>query len=646
MKRNNNKTIIFLVLLVLLVIGVGYAYLTSNLSITGATSVAGNTWDIHFTNLVVQDGSVTATTPAAIDSNDNTKVNYSVRLEKPGDFYEFSVDVKNFGTLPGKVSLITNNGIGSEYSNIIEYSVGYSRYTPLNIGDVLNPSDYKTIIVRTFYKDDINSSDLPNDDINLDLSFQITYIQSDTFEPVIDTYTNKLSDSYLSNTYRNKIKTVSLGTSINIPDDAVEVWDIGVNPDTVKAYIVTNSDDSTKYDLFIQGNGSLIANKDSSKLFYDLSYVDSITGLDNLNTSSVTNMNAMFQSFGYNSTSLALDLGDNFDTSNVTNMGEMFYKTGYYSTAFTLDLGDKFDTSKVTNMSRSHYDGIGHSFGYFGGMFADMGYKSTVLTLDLGDKFDTSNVTNFGSLFNGTGYSSPVFTLDLGDKFDTSRATNMTDMFYQTGCYSTVFTLDLGDKFDTSNVTDMYAMFYRTSQHNPNFTINLGDKFDTSNVIYMDRMFDSVGYSNPNFELDLGDKFDTTKVVSMDAMFQNTGYNSTKYNLDLGDKFDTSNVTDMSYMFNSNGYSNPNFTMNLGNKFYTNNVTNTNRMFLNVGYANSNFVLDLGPADFSNSTNRSQMFYGFRRTNILYVKDSTVRDWIVSYGGNSNLSTSNVLIKG
>ena len=40
-----------MVLLVLLVMGVGYAYLTSNLSITGETGMAGNTWNIYFDNL-------------------------------------------------------------------------------------------------------------------------------------------------------------------------------------------------------------------------------------------------------------------------------------------------------------------------------------------------------------------------------------------------------------------------------------------------------------------------------------------------------------------------------------------------------------------------------------------------------------------
>ena len=105
-KRKDDKYIILVFLFILLVIGIGYAYLTSNLSITGATNVAGNTWDIHFDNLNITNGSVTAITPATINPSDNTKISYTVLLNRPGDYYEFTVDMVNSGTLPGKVTLV------------------------------------------------------------------------------------------------------------------------------------------------------------------------------------------------------------------------------------------------------------------------------------------------------------------------------------------------------------------------------------------------------------------------------------------------------------------------------------------------------------------------------------------------------------
>ena len=105
MRRNKNKLTISILLLILLFIGIGYAYLTSNLSITGATEIAANSWNIHFANLVVSENSVSATTPASINPSDNTSITYTVKLSRPKDFYEFTVDVVNEGSLPGKISI-------------------------------------------------------------------------------------------------------------------------------------------------------------------------------------------------------------------------------------------------------------------------------------------------------------------------------------------------------------------------------------------------------------------------------------------------------------------------------------------------------------------------------------------------------------
>ena len=79
LKRKDNQVVKILFLLLILVVGIGYAYLTSNLSITGATSVAGNTWDIHFANVQESSGSVVARSSTTIVCN-KTSVEYGVTL--------------------------------------------------------------------------------------------------------------------------------------------------------------------------------------------------------------------------------------------------------------------------------------------------------------------------------------------------------------------------------------------------------------------------------------------------------------------------------------------------------------------------------------------------------------------------------------
>jgi len=399
--------------------------------------------------------------------------------------------------------------------------------------------------------------------------------------PIIRATSQTDQTSFKSLTYRDKIKTITLDDEILPPDNVVASWDISeARNGNVMAYVTPNEDDNTKYDLYIQGNGHLYANEDSSYLFYNLRGVDAIYGIDKLDISLTTNMASMFSYVGCNSSVFALDLGNNFDTSNVTDMSGMFDNTGYGSASFTLNLGDKFDTGNVTDMNK---------------MFNYTGYSSSIFTLDLGNDFDTNNVTDMSYMFDSTGYNSTLFVLDLEDKFDTSNVMDMSYMFYGTGFRSPSFTLDLGDKFDTSQVNNMSHMFNLTGRNSTVFTLNLGNLFNTSNVTNMSTMFSATGYKSTILTLNLGDKFDTSKVQNMNYMFSSLGYNNTAFTLDLGDKFDTSKVTNMSFMFSYTGYNTIGFTLDLGNKFDTNNVTNMDGMFKNslnltTIYAPSSFV--------------------------------------------------------
>ena len=199
--------------------------------------------------------------------------------------------------------------------------------------------------------------------------------------------------------HRSKIKNVTIQNSINIPASvpASDKWDVSVSgKGKLMAYVVPNASDASYYDLFIQGDGKVYANPDSSFLFDEFRYIDTLD-LTNFDTSRVTDMTGMFYAAGYNSASFTINLGSDFDTSNVSNMEQLFNQMGYKSTVLTLNLGSKFDTSKVINMRR---------------MFQNTGRSNPNFTLTLGDKFVTDNVTNMEGMFNGTGASSSLFRVD------------------------------------------------------------------------------------------------------------------------------------------------------------------------------------------------------------------------------------------
>ena len=284
-------------------------------------------------------------------------------------------------------------------------------------------------------------------------------------------------------------------------------WDASARQDKSIIAWYETSNDQGALKVHIGSNDEIFGNQDSTALFSYIGSADictateTITNIELLNVSSVTNMYRIFESIGTKSMTV-LDLGNNFDTSNVTNMGAMFVHTGEHSMT-TLNLGSKFDTSNVTKMSTMFF----------------MTGMDKLTSLDLGDKFNTSNVTDMTWMFLDTGTQS-MTSLNLGNKFDTSNVTSMEMMFGHTGAKS-MTSLDLGDKFNTSNVTNMSEMFYGAGE-TAMTSLNLGDKFDTSNVTNMWKMFDSTGKTAMT-TLDLGEKFDTRKVTNMKSMFQECG---------------------------------------------------------------------------------------------------------------------------
>lgn len=150
------------------------------------------------------------------------------------------------------------------------------------------------------------------------------------------------------------------------------------------------------------------------KWFSGMSRLETIWGLQHLNTSEVRNMADMFA--GCRSLK-SLDLR-HFDTSNVEEMQSMFYGC---SSLEELDLSS-FNTSKVK---------------YMGYMFYDC---SRLKTIDL-SSFDTRNVAQMYNMFDGC---KSLKDIDVSN-FNTSQATFMNRMFY--GCTSLV-NLDLSS-FDT-----------------------------------------------------------------------------------------------------------------------------------------------------------------------------------------------------
>ena len=116
--------------LVVVILSVGYAAITATLNITGTSTITKNTWNIHFQDLSVTSGSVTAATPAAITTNNHAEITYTVTLPKPGDFYEFTVNIVNDGTIAAKTSAAPTLS-GNTQSAVMTYTATWSDGTAI-----------------------------------------------------------------------------------------------------------------------------------------------------------------------------------------------------------------------------------------------------------------------------------------------------------------------------------------------------------------------------------------------------------------------------------------------------------------------------------------------------------------------------------
>ena len=356
---------------------------------------------------------------------------------------------------------------------------------------------------------------------------------------VIQEWDENSQTDFHSDFYKQNIVSITFLNN-NVPENAVESWNVSEDKEkgTVKAWVVPNSSDSSKYDLYIGAKGKVIANEDSSNIFYDFRGVKEI------------------------------NFDNNYDTSNAVDMSKMFLNC---TNLQTLDLSS-FDTSNVTSM-----------YGMFCMWDTNINYFPTnnLLNITFGPNFNTSNVTDMQSMFAGL---SELKELDVSN-FNTSNVTTMYHMFY--GCQS-LETLDVSN-FDTSKVTNMENMFAQCKNLSELDVSN----FDTSKVINMKNMFnmwdDKINAcSNNNLKLLNLSNFDTSRVTDMSGMFSCSDVSEIKGL----QNFNTNNVINMGRMF----FECKNITMLNLCSFNTSNVTYMLGMFYDTYslkniYVGSNWII-------------------------------------------------------
>ena len=186
MRKNSKENIyVILILIILFGVSVGYAILTKTLNVTGSSEVKQNTWDIHFENIQIKKGSVTATKEPTIE-NSNTSVNFSFMLDLPGDYYEFTVDAVNSGTIDAMIESITKTPeLTTDQAKYLNYIIEYQNGEQISSKQLVEKDSFVRIKVRVEYRTDILESDMPTTMQYLDLGFTLNYVQSGSKATVV-----------------------------------------------------------------------------------------------------------------------------------------------------------------------------------------------------------------------------------------------------------------------------------------------------------------------------------------------------------------------------------------------------------------------------------------------------------------------------
>ena len=129
-------------------------------------------------------------------------------MSKPGDFYEFTIDVVNNGTIDAMIDSVTKTPELSEtQAKYFKYIVEYQNGEAITTKQLVEKKSFVRLKVRVEFRSDITASDIPQTGETLSLSFKVNYVQADS------SGTNVGNDGLLESVLKGKT-AIFLGDSV------------------------------------------------------------------------------------------------------------------------------------------------------------------------------------------------------------------------------------------------------------------------------------------------------------------------------------------------------------------------------------------------------------------------------------------------
>ena len=412
---------------------------------------------------------------------------FTTELALPGDFYEFTVDAINEGSVDGVVTVTSNKVyevVDSEEQettlpDYIKYSVTYSDGTTIpTIGDVLKAGESEPYKVRVEY--DPEASVLPDTNKTYKFKYSVTYEQykKDPNAPYEITFNPN------GGTVDPTGKTVEKGSKLGTLPEPVNGdipflgWYTELNGGVKVTKDTIPNDDVTYYAHWASSYTTFARGTTVNEKLKKLG-----ASSGSPSWSSVNNTITSFErtttepTDGNKTTDHIISVDGQPPIYAWYDAGKIYWYTEATIAFLNEDAADMFynfrslnnlDTSFYTNNTKLMYS-----------MFSYISASS----LDLSN-FDTSNVTDMSGLFQ---YCSNIVTLDL-TSFDTSKTTNMFNMFSN---MSSLTTITVSDGFTTKGISTGTSMFYNS----PNIVGGRGTLWDSNHT---DSSYAHYDYSELN----------------------------------------------------------------------------------------------------------------------------------------------------
>ena len=169
-------------IMLLLGVTMGYSVLSQSLNISSTSLINAATFNVHFANIQVSTGSVNAVANPTTTGLNKTEMTFDVNLDEPGDYYEFTFDVENSGSVDAKLSEVPSlTGISSAQDVFINYTITHNDAgkSDVEANEVIPAFGGTTsYVVRVEFDKNIVSSQYPTSPQTLDLGVELNYVQS------------------------------------------------------------------------------------------------------------------------------------------------------------------------------------------------------------------------------------------------------------------------------------------------------------------------------------------------------------------------------------------------------------------------------------------------------------------------------------